>query len=130
MSYSFPASRKLKSEKIISRLFQEGKPLFKYPIRLVYLTDANNESLEPIQYTVSVPKKRFKRAVDRNLLKRRMREGIRLNQHSLTLDHIEDSYLAIMMVYISDKVEPSTVIHRSIEKIMAKLQREITDSET
>lgn len=82
MKFNYPKSEKLKSKNTIDLLFSEGKSVSKYPLRLVYVP--LNETMEsPIKFGVSVSKKYYKKAVDRNYFKRVLRESYRLNKHLL-----------------------------------------------
>jgi len=86
-------NERLKSRKKIDEVFAKGKSKHFYPIRTVYLRDTE-ETAFPIQFTVSVPKRMYKTAVDRNLLKRRIREAYRknnLSQEILEYSTIEKS---------------------------------------
>ena len=98
MKFTYPKHEKLKSKTTIDLLFSEGKSVSKYPLRLVYV-----ENIEPnaelIKMGVSVSKKYFKKAVDRNYFKRVLRENYRLNKH-LLIDHLEKPY-AFMFFYQS-----------------------------
>ncbi len=96
MSFTYPKHEKLKSQKHIDLLFSEGKSVSKFPLRLVYVP-IELENDEKIKIGVSVSKKNFKKAVDRNHYKRLLRECYRLNKH-LLLDKINQSY-AIMLFY-------------------------------
>ena len=98
MKFTYPKHEKLKSKTTIDLLFSEGKSVSKYPLRLVYV-----ENIEPnaelIKMGVSVSKKYFKKAVDRNYFKRVLRETYRLNKY-LLIDHLEKPY-AFMFFYQS-----------------------------
>ncbi|WP_396176343.1 ribonuclease P protein component [Flavobacterium sp.] len=96
MSFTYPKHEKIKSQKHIDLLFSEGKSVTKFPLRLVYVP-IELENDEKIKIGVSVSKKNFKKAVDRNHYKRLLRECYRLNKH-LLLETIERSY-AIMLFY-------------------------------
>lgn len=96
MSFTYPKHEKLKSQKHIDLLFSEGKSVSKFPLRLVYVP-VELENNEKIKIGVSVSKKNFKKAVDRNHYKRLLRECYRLNKH-LLLETIEKPY-AIMLFY-------------------------------
>jgi ribonuclease P protein component len=96
MSFTYPKHEKLKSQKHIDLLFSEGKSVSKFPLRLVYVP-IELENDEKIKIGVSVSKKNFKNAVDRNHYKRLLRECYRLNKH-LLLETIERPY-AIMLFY-------------------------------
>lgn len=95
MDFKYPKNEKLKSKKTIDLLFTKGKSVSKFPLRLVYtpITDAD----EKLKFGVSVSKKHFKHAVDRNYFKRVLRECYRLNKH-LIHDNLDQSY-AIMFFY-------------------------------
>src|ERR1700761_3183650 len=78
-SKKFPAAERLKSKKVIEELFKKGSSVYLYPFRLIYSTTP----VEPQQYPqilVSVPKRNFKKAVDRNRLRRQIKEAWRLNK--------------------------------------------------
>ncbi|HEX8563999.1 MAG TPA: ribonuclease P protein component [Flavobacterium sp.] len=97
MDYKYPKEERLKSKRTIDLLFSKGKSVAKYPLRLVYVPIELDDA--PINFGVSVSKKYFKKAVDRNYFKRLLREAYRLNKH-LLLENAEIKY-AIMMLYQS-----------------------------
>jgi len=114
--------RRLKSKKIIDKLFREGKSYFSYPIKLVYLPLKDKDGEYGTQYTVSVSKRIFKRAVDRNRVKRQMREAIRLHL-TLLSDEEQTSFLAMMFIYVGkEKLEYQT-IENGIKKLTPKIFR-------
>lgn len=81
--YTYPKHEKLKSRTTITRMFSEGKTVAKYPLRLVYVPLPEGEE-GIIKMGVSVSKRNFKNATDRNYFKRLLRETYRLNKHLLT----------------------------------------------
>lgn len=95
MDFSYPKTEKLKSKTTIDLLFSEGKSVSKYPLRLVYVENPTEQEI--LKFGVSVSKKYFKKAVDRNYFKRLLRECYRLNKH-LLLENLEKNY-AIMFFY-------------------------------
>jgi ribonuclease P protein component len=117
MNYKFPKSEKLRLKKDIENLFKQGKKTFNYPLTLIFLTI---ESPEKNLCAVSVPKKKFKKAVDRNRIKRQMREAYRLNKDKIQVDN---KHFHMMFVYsISEKLEYS-----QIEKAMKKLLESLNE---
>lgn len=97
MLFSYPNKERLKSQKTIDSLFTKGKSVSKYPLRLVYVPLTADEATEKVTMGVSVSKKYFKKAVDRNYFKRVLRECYRLNQHLLK-ENIDKPY-AFMFFY-------------------------------
>lgn len=100
MDQTYPNSEKLKSRKTIDLLFSEGKSIARFPLRLVYVAVPQMDA--PLKMGVSASKKHFKKAVDRNYVKRVLREVYRLNKQSL--GGLESNY-AFMLLYQS-KVLP------------------------
>lgn len=97
MDQSYKKIEKLKGQKLIEKLFSEGNSVVAYPLRLVYLK-TNFDSPVKVKTGVSVSKRNFKKAVDRNRIKRLMREAYRLNK-SKYFNNIPDQY-AFMILYI------------------------------
>jgi ribonuclease P protein component len=94
--YSFPKKEKLTSKVIIDRLFKDGDSIFKYPFRVLFLSDEKYSEPAP-QILISVSKRNFKRAVDRNRIKRLIREAYRLQKEQiLSLFPTNQSHLAIL----------------------------------
>lgn len=79
-SFSFPKSERLYKKKAIQELFDKGSSFYLYPFR-IYFKENTDSATHQAMFSVS--KRNFKKAVDRNLLKRRMREAFRLNKASL-----------------------------------------------
>jgi len=113
MDFSYPEAEKLKSKKIIDLLFSEGKSVSKYPLRLVYVAHDYEEDV-PMKMGVSVSKKYFKKAVDRNYFKRVLRECYRLNKQSL-LENIEAKYCCMFFYQTSDKLSYQEINEKTIQ---------------
>ena len=102
MNFTYPKSEKLKSKNTIDQLFAEGKSVSKYPLRLVFVPITNQPS-DAVKMGVSVSKKYFKKAVDRNYYKRVLRETYRLNKH-LILENIDHSYAFMFFYQTKDRL--------------------------
>jgi ribonuclease P protein component len=111
--FAFPKKQHLAQREAISALATRGKVLFKYPIKAYCLPTGD---VGYARYVFSVPKKAFKRAVKRNLLKRRMREAVRLNQAAC----LEGFCADIMLVYIAKDVCEYPVIEAAVRDILSK----------
>jgi ribonuclease P protein component len=79
--YRLPKEEKLCSRTKIEQLFADGQSYAQYPLRIVYRIHPKNTPEERPQFFISVPKRKFKRAVKRVWLRRRIREAYRLNKH-------------------------------------------------
>jgi len=113
MNFTYPKNERLKSKTTIGLLFSEGKSVSKYPLRLVYrLGEENSE--EKIKIGVSVSKKYFKKAVDRNYFKRVLRETYRLNKH-LLLENLEHSYSIMFFYQTKDRLSYQEINTRTIQ---------------
>jgi len=113
--FSFPKEQRLRQREIIAKLPAQGKVLFKYPIKAYY---SPTEAGLP-RYAIAVPKKSFKRAVKRNLLKRRIRESLRLNQKAILGDFAAD----YLLVYIGKDICSSAEIQAAVCEILDKSSR-------
>ncbi|WP_116790096.1 ribonuclease P protein component [Flavobacterium psychrotrophum] len=115
--FTYPRAEKLKSRNLIGDLFTQGKSVSKYPLRLVYMPLETLESV-PLQMGVSVSKKYFKRAHDRNYFKRLLREAYRHNKHLLS-DAIDKPY-AIMFFYQTKDRLPHTEVMAKTTQLFEK----------
>lgn len=113
MDFTFSKKEKLKSSKVIDLLFSEGKSVSKYPLRLVYV-ECDNEDNVPIKMGVSVSKKHFKHAVDRNYYKRVLRECYRLNK-SLLLNNLDKKYAAMFFYQTRDRLSYAEINEKTIQ---------------
>lgn len=119
MKYTYPKSEKLKSHKAIESLFQEGKSVAKYPLRLVYIP--LEEAVSNTHWVgISVSKKHFKKAVDRNYYKRLLRESYRLNQHLLREALTQPS--AVMLFYQSPEPIALEQMQHKMKLLFEKLK--------
>lgn len=121
MNEKFPSSEKLKSKILIDRLFTEGRSIKIFPLKLIYLP-IEDPSAKTCKTGFSVPKRNFKKAVDRNYFKRLMREAFRKNKY-LVEDKQGQKY-AFMFIYISwkriDYQKLNAIVFQILEKINEK----------
>ncbi|WP_323027079.1 ribonuclease P protein component [Gelidibacter japonicus] len=115
MDQSFRKIEKLKGQKLIEKLFSEGQSVAAYPLRLVYLK-TNFDDPVKIKTGVSVSKRNFKKAVDRNRIKRLMREAYRLNK-SEYFNNIPDQY-AFMILYIGKTQTDFETVSKKMKTLM------------
>jgi ribonuclease P protein component len=113
MAFTYPKTEKLKSKNTIDLLFSEGKSVSKYPLRLVFVENPLEEK-EIIKMGVSVSKKYFKHAVDRNYFKRVLRECYRLNKHILT-ENLEKPYAFMFFYQSKDRLTYQEINEKTIQ---------------
>ncbi len=112
MDFSYPKNEKLKSRKTIDLLFTEGKTVTKYPLRLVYMETTFDDDV-PLKIGVSVSKKHFKNAVDRNYFKRVLRECYRLNKHIL-IDNLDKKFAMLFFYQTKDRLSYQEINEKTI----------------
>ncbi len=122
--YSFKKAERLCEKKSIGQLFKTGRSFFHYPFKVVFLP-LNEQANYPAKILISVPKRNFKRAVDRNRLKRLIREAYRKNKHLLYGEGKDQS-----SVYLISFIYTATQLldYQTIEKkIILALQQISTE---
>jgi ribonuclease P protein component len=120
-NFRFSKKERLNSRQQIEDLFANGKRISTGNIRLVYrITDETDQA--KAQVMISVPKKSFKKAVHRNLIKRRIREAYRLNKHSLN-DHLIkiNKHIVFAFLYTSPEIHEYKVIQEDVVDLLNKL---------
>ncbi|HEU4471843.1 MAG TPA: ribonuclease P protein component [Flavisolibacter sp.] len=125
MKKRYRSREKLKSRTRIDELFQKGKSLSVPPIRLSFQFEPASGAAG-LQAGVTASKKNFKRAVDRNRLKRVLRESYRLQKESLvqlTLKHNLNGYL--FFIYTSKTMMPFAAVQEAMAKCLQKLESNI-----
>ena len=123
VDFSFQKAERLCSKKIIDKLFLEGKSIFSFPLKIGYL-ETSLPSNFPVQAAFTVGKRNFKRAVQRNLIKRRMREVYRLNKSEF-YDQLSEKQVAVFFIFTGKTIPEYSLIEASIKKGLKKLVSEL-----
>jgi len=121
LSYVFNKQEKLKSRKLIEQLFKSKGTFLVFPIKVVYMLV--EEPLDfPVKVGVSASKKNFKTAVDRNRIKRLLKENYRLNKHPL-YQYIKESgkQVSVFFMYIDKKLPENELLQRKMPLVIDKL---------
>lgn len=131
-SHTLPKDERLRGKRNIDELFSAGESGFAYPFRYFWYTSDLIPEAEPSggiegkkpAILFAVPKKLFKRAVKRNILKRRMREAYRLNKNIL-VTHTSEKQINIAFIYASKDELDFNTIENGIKRILAAIAKNI-----
>ena len=126
MQFTFKKNERITGEKRIESLFSNGQSFVAYPMRVIFVKTALIADLPPVSILVSVPKKRIKSAVQRNRIKRLIRETYRLNKHLIATD---DCHLDVAFVYVKDELSDYATIEKGMLKTLKTLTRSLSGAE-
>ncbi|MDR1517236.1 MAG: ribonuclease P protein component [Dysgonamonadaceae bacterium] len=125
LRFTLKKKERVSGEKRIENLFANGRSFIAYPLRVVYVVCDKSESESQVSIFVSVPKKRIGSAVNRNRLKRLVRETYRLNKHLLLSALRPETRVDVAFVYVKDELSDFA----AVEKGMIKSLKEMADSQ-
>jgi ribonuclease P protein component len=124
----FRKEERLCSKRQIEMLFTQGNVIFVFPFKIYYrITAAAAVSRDaPCRIMIAAPKRRFKKAVHRNVIKRRTREAFRLHKQTLTAAlTVQDKSLLLILYYTAETVLPYKSMVDAIEKINKTLMQQL-----
>lgn len=122
-SFTFNKEERLCSKKIIDELFAEGKSFVIFPLKIVFIISPVPGKF-PAQTAFSVSKRIFKRAVHRNLIKRKIREAYRLNKH-LLYEQLNDVHVAVFVIFIGKNIPDFKQVEDAMKKGIERLIKEV-----
>lgn len=116
MNFRLLKTEKLKSKKAIQLLFEKGSSNTTFPLKVFYL-EGHDASINQVAFVAS--KRNMKRAIDRNRIKRQVREAYRLNKHLLKTNN--GSKFALLFLYISKDKLPYSTIEGAMKSLLKKI---------
>ena len=121
MDHKLNKDEKLCSRTAVNRLFDEGKSLMAFPLRAAYRLREPGD--HPVQFLISIPKKRIRKAVGRVTLRRRTREAYRLNRRELLVPTLERQGwgVDIAFVYLDSSLAPFSVINEKMVSLLTRI---------
>jgi ribonuclease P protein component len=128
LRYTLGKDDKLKSRKIIEQLFKEGKSFSLFPFRIIYLLQPSN-TIGRLQAGFSVGTKHFKNAVDRNRIKRLIREGYRLQKNALAdLVKSGTNDCWVFFIYTGTDIPDHLLVSEKINTSLKRLQKIVDEN--
>ena len=125
--YTFKKEERLCNKRLIDELFHNGSYFLCYPFKASWLLVDDAAQTVSAQILISVSKRRYKRAVDRNLIKRRLREAYRLQkqQHLYELLISTDKKIVLSLGYIGKQIESFDFIEKKMLKLLKQLSEQL-----
>lgn len=123
MRNTFSKEEKLKKKNLITELFASGKSASVFPLKMVYLEN-DHDSPFKVQAGVSVSKRNFKSAVDRNRIKRLMRESYRKNKYLIYNDDDTKKHILMFIYQAKTEVSYQKMEEKMIDLIQKFLQKQ------
>lgn len=126
---TFSKNERLKSRKLINNLFDCGKIIHHYPFKVLYHITKNQDFNFTAQIAISVSKKNFKRAVDRNYIKRKIKETYRQNKHLLykELDKTDQKLYFFVIYTVSHDIDYLT-LDKEMKLLIQKLNNKLNQN--
>ena len=124
--YTFKKEERLCNKRLIDKLFHSGSSFLCYPFKVSLLYNAEPQNFH-VHVLFAVPKRRYKRAVDRNLIKRCMRESYRLHkqQNLYHLLQTADKTIVLSIGYIGKEIAPYSLIEKKMLKLLTQLAQQL-----
>jgi ribonuclease P protein component len=121
---SFSKGERLCGIKAVSELFSGGRTLNLPPLRIIYRILPSDENYQRVRVLVSVPRRQFKKAVDRNLIRRRIKEAWRSDKSPLT-EAVErtDSRLELAIIWNDTVIRSYDETSKSVKEAIGRLTR-------
>jgi ribonuclease P protein component len=118
----FSKRERIVSRKLIEQLFSKGSSfsVSAFPLRIVVLETKRVADDIPVQVLISVSKRHFKHAVDRNRVKRQVREAYRHHKQILTEKVQQEQTLAIAFIWLADELLESATVEKSVKRLLGK----------
>jgi len=129
--YTFKKEERLCNKRLIDKLFHNGSSFLCYPFKASWQYNTEPQTY-PAQILFSVSKKRYKHAVDRNLIKRLMRESYRLHKQQNLYQQLKtmDKAIILSVGFIGKEIAPYSFVEKKMLKLLAQLSQELAATET
>ena len=125
--FTLGKEERLKSNLAIQELLKRGKAISRFPLKIYWDFSPDPLQKYPVRTAITVPKRKFRRAVDRNLMKRRLREAYRLHKNILygTLDQHQQK-IQLIILLLSDEFIPFDQLEKEMREILLQLLKKLS----
>ena len=119
---TFPLKEHLKSKRVIEQVYANGASVTSFPLRAIFIEQPTEEQEPTAAILINVSKKRFRHAVDRNLVKRRIREAYRTSKHPF-IEALENNgkKMAVAIIYIDNKHNSTAFIRKKMARLLESI---------
>lgn len=124
--YTFKKEERLCNKRLLDELFRSGSSFLCYPFRVSWLQAAEPQA-STVQVVFAVAKKRYRRAVDRNLIKRRTREAYRLHKQEMLYQPLQQQNLQLILSvsYIGKEINDFVLMDKKMFKLLTQLCQQV-----
>lgn len=122
LNHRFPKSERITNKILIDRLFREGLSTFSYPFKVLYILHKEPQSHFP-SVLITLSKRKIRRAVDRNWIKRRIKEAYRLQKHQMLDQEGNCSVAHLVIIYVAKEKLPYSRIHQKLAEIIQHFRK-------
>lgn len=124
---TFRKRERMVSQRLIDHLFGGGcsHSLAAYPLRAVYLTKERHGADTPVQLLISVPKKHFHHAVDRNRVKRQVREAWRRHKQQLVAALPNDVQMLVALIWLTDNQLTTAAVEQRVTSLIQRISEKL-----
>ena len=122
-SFTFTKNERLSKDKTIKELFEKGSSFYLYPFKVIHIPNSDTSANAINQVLISVSSRQFKRAVDRNKIKRRIREAYRLQKEVL---NTKSEKTIFTFIYTAKEILPYAELKEKVLSALTKLNTKLT----
>lgn len=123
--YTLGKSERLYGKREFEELMSSGKSFMVYPLRVIWRLESRGADNPPVRIAVSVSKRRFKRAVKRNRVKRLVREAYRLHKYGFHPLVSAGQTLDLLFIYVHDELPDYARIEKAIVHAIRKTEKRL-----
>ncbi|KHJ39701.1 ribonuclease P [Pedobacter glucosidilyticus] len=125
-NFQLTKEERLCSKKLLTELFNNGSSFLFYPFRITWLINQTPQKY-PAQIVISVPKRRFKKSVDRNLIKRRIKEAYRLQKATSLYPFLENQQKQVLVAfnYVGKEILDYQYLYEKLSLALLNLEKQM-----